>query len=460
MKSRWLIIFFAALCVFVINKKQYGERNFFEWDKNGYYLYLPAIFIYNDLAHFSFYDSMQQRYQLDDNEVWYIHPQPDGTKLNKYAVGTALFEMPFFLLAHLFCSLSPDIVADGYSIPYRFSVIASNLFWVVLGLFILRKFLSYYFNDSIVFITLLCIAFGTNIFTYTAFDHGMSHPYSFFLFAALMLVTHMYYTTRRANYFYALALCMGLITIARPVNLLAVIIPFFWSINSIDTFKTRIVQPAKKIPVLLSGLVVFICVCLLQMCYWKYATGHWVYFSYENEGFVFSDPEIWKGLFSYRKGWFIYTPIAFVAIVGFYSLWLKNKGLFLPLALFTAIIIYVTFSWYNWYYGGSFGCRPLIDILPVLALPLASLVERSMQKAKKALNYSFLALLCGLIALNMFQSYQYSTGTIPVDRVTKAYYWRIFFKTAATDKDRSYLISDQEYWDGVNEMVGKVKKRP
>ena len=51
-----------------------------------------------------------------------------------------------------------------------------------------------------------------------------------------------------------------------------------------------------------------------QMIYWNEMTGHWLYFSYgSDERFFFGDPAIIKGLFSYRKGLFIYTPLLLFA---------------------------------------------------------------------------------------------------------------------------------------------------
>ena len=62
-----------------------------------------------------------------------------------------------------------------------------------------------------------------------------------------------------------------------------------------------------------------------QMIYWKEMTGRWLYFSYgSDERFFFGDPAIIKGLFSYRKGLFIYTPLLLFAFAGVISLWLKT----------------------------------------------------------------------------------------------------------------------------------------
>src|SRR5690606_36996632 len=92
--------------------------------------------------------------------------------------------------------------------------------------------------------------------------------------------------------------------------------------------------------------------------------------------------------------------------------------------LFFAIIIYVTFAWWCWWYGGSFGCRPMVDFLPLLCLPLAALFT-DVFEMKLRIKVLFSLLVVGMIALNMFQSYQYSIYILHDSKMTKAYYWHV-----------------------------------
>ena len=45
------------------------------------------------------------------------------------------------------------------------------------------------------------------------------------------------------------------------------------------------------------------------MLYWKHIMGTFFFYSYDQEGFFFGNSHVLDGLLSYRKGWFIYTPI-------------------------------------------------------------------------------------------------------------------------------------------------------
>ena len=57
----------------------------------------------------------------------------------------------------------------------------SSLFWVMMGLFVLRRLLLRYFTPSATAITLVLIGLGTNLFFYTVHEGPMSHGYNFAL---------------------------------------------------------------------------------------------------------------------------------------------------------------------------------------------------------------------------------------------------------------------------------------
>src|SRR5690554_5301460 len=98
---------------------------------------------------------------------------------------------------------------------------------------------------------------------------------------------------------------------------------------------------------------------------------------------------------------------------------------FWALLLFLPLFLYVTFSWWCWWYGGSFGARTLIDILPFMALPLAALITWMMQRKMRAI---LLIIPAFLLYLNQFQSWQYHHDIIHYDSMTWEGYKAAFFK--------------------------------
>jgi hypothetical protein len=410
------------------------------YDETGYYLYLPAAFIYKDLGKLAFNPEITAKYNLSNNAKWYaIYDQPKtGFKLNKYAVGTSVFQLPFFLIAHVFCCQKNPYPHDGYSMPYMMAIVFANLFWLVLGLAFLRKFLLRYFTDPVTAVTLILIALGTNLFFYTTFIHGMSHTYSFAAFSLLLFATERWYSTERKGFAILIGALLGLIMITRPTNIVVALVPLLWEYKD-GILKDKIGFYRRQAGSILFATLAFTAFLMLQLSYWKYVTGDWVHFSYEGEGFDFLHAQIGNGLFSYRKGWFVFTPIAFLGVLGLLPLMLQNKRLALNIFIFLGVIVYVVFSWEAWWYGGSFGCRALIEALAIVAIPLAALIQWLFSKRKLWVDGFLVSVLTFCIYLNFFQSFQLMACQATWEFNNESFYWQTFLKYNVTDDDRKLL---------------------
>ena len=300
------------------------DHNQFTSDACGYYIYLPATFIYHDLGHMDFYPALDSEYHHSLG-INYSLRFVKGKTLDKYPVGVAIFELPFFLIANSYCRATLQYKANGFTLPYQVGGMLGNIFWAIVGLFVLRRFLNRYFNDNITAITLLCIAFGTNLYVYATFIVGMSHVYSFFLFSWLLLLTDSWYRDPDSKLTTIMTgLVAGLIFIVRPVNIIALLVPLLWMVGSRATLKARLMLFAGHYRQVLLMCQAFCLVAFVQFSYWKLITGHWLVYSYDGERFDFLHPNIVNGLFSYRKGWFLYTPLALIGLSGFFF---SGKGI-------------------------------------------------------------------------------------------------------------------------------------
>jgi hypothetical protein len=234
----------------------------------------------------------------------------------------------------------------------------------------------------------------------------------------------------------------GLIVLIRPVNILVLLFPAFIGITSFSSFWERIQKNWKLI--LIAGVAAFL-VLVPQFIYWKVQTGHFLFNSYMDQGkFYFLRPQIINGLFSYRKGWLIYTPVMIFALLGL--IWMKKRAanLFLPILVFITINIYVVYSWWCWWYGGCYGSRPMIDIYGIMAIPLAAFIEK-IWKSKAVVKGIVGIILLGFIWLNQFQTSQYRTSLLHWDSMTEESYWGIFGKkTWPEGYDKMIKVPDYE----------------
>lgn len=436
--KKLFIVLTLILTVYLIEafSLQRWKSDLFTFDVAGYYIYLPAVFIYNDLPHLDYYSYVDDTYHPTGAKAYAIFPQAEtGKKAIKYSMGVAIGELPLFLAAQAYVNNSKDYKADGYTIPYRSAVVFSTLLWTMIGLFFLGRFLMNYYNATTAALTLLIIAFGTNLYAYTVVDVGMSHAWMFLLFSVILYHTERLYRSFKPRHFYWLGAFIGLATLSRPTDVLIVLVPLLWGISSRDL---RIFL-GKNIDHLAGGAVSFLAVMMLLFSYWKYTTGHWLHFSYEGEVFDFLDPEIFNGLFSYRKGWFLYTPVAFIGMLGLMPLYRYNRNMALIVALFFALTIYVVFSWACWFYGWSFGCRALVEALAVLSIPLGAIIHFLVARKNWWLRSIAIAVFGFFIWLNIYQTHQYMEGALPGDSITKEYYWRVWNVMHATDEDRKFL---------------------
>ncbi len=449
MKSRLVILLFSIVSFYIIcNTSKKWEWWVFKWDKSGYHLYLPAFFIYKDIAKLEFYKYIDDAYMpTGDLREYELNPLPNGNKVNKYSIGVAVHEAPFFVAAHYVNKYIIKYPPDGYSVPYQWGAIISNLCWVIAGLFILRRFLRRHYSDTITAITLLGIAFGTNLYYYTVFSPGMAHSYLFFDFALVLYATHMLYSTHKSKYYYLLGLALGLVCITRVSDMVILLIPVLWGVSNANVLLNRLKQWVQDSRHIIGALFVFFCVVTIQLAYWKHVTGSWIYDGYTDEGFVWSSPAIIKGLFSFRKGWFVYTPLALFMVLGIFSMRKRHSQYIPAIVIYLLVNLYIVFSWWNWWYGGGFGARALAEALVIMSFPLAALTEQLIIGKRKLLIAASGTLLALLIALNMFQSYQAYKNIIHWDSMTRGYYFRVFLKTNVSEEDTKYLMPEGEKYD-------------
>jgi hypothetical protein len=443
-----ILLAYSLLSSFSNGKWKSGE--ILNWDIVGYYHYLPATMIYQDLGNMNFLDSIDKNYNLCGGAFskYGIHKSKE-TKFscNQYPCGVAIFELPLFTIAHVWATISKQDKNDGYSSPYQHAVAMSSILFVFLGLFILRKFLSNFFTDFSIAISLLIIYLGTNLFQYTVGNPGMSHPYLFFITSSILLLTYKWYNNPKTSYSILIGICIGLAAISRPIDILIFLIPLLWNNNFSNRNTTKIkylLNNKKQIVIVIISTII---TTFPLIFYWKYTTNHWLYYSYtENDYFEFNRLRIVEGLLSYRKGWFVYSPLLILGFVGMFFIPKKHQLQFykLPFTVFFILIIYLVFSWHNWIYGWGLGCRALIQTIPLLAIPMCFFTEYIFNK-NRLIRISYSILLIAFVSFSIFQTWQYNKGIIHGTMMNKKYYWSVFFKTSVTEKDLKIIQDLEEY---------------
>jgi hypothetical protein len=409
-------------------------------DGLGYYAYLPALLIDHDISYHNVTGREKKILGYDRYEPGYLVKSGERV-VNKYFAGEALLLLPFFLIA-IFFSWVSGIEISGYSFFFQLLTGLGALFYLFLGLYYLKKILRYIkIQPMLIAVIIVAILMGTNLFYYSLWQPCMSHVYSFFAInGALWYFCRTIQNPRLKNILIA-GLFFGLTVLIRPTNgIIILLVPFLF--NTLEEVKIAIGFLLKRKLSCFLFFLGFLTVVSIQFILWHIQTGHWIIWSYKDEGFLFRHPQIINELFSYRKGLFIYTPLILLSLMGCFRLLNRNITRFFSIALFLVLSIYIISSWWNWYYGDSFGARAFIDYYGIYALLLAILLRH---KESKTSTILVIILLFPFVALNLFQTWQYTHYIIHPDSMNKVKYQYVFLKA-----DSVY----QNCFGGVNEIPG------
>ncbi|NQU84596.1 MAG: glycosyltransferase family 39 protein [Mariniphaga sp.] len=395
---KFFIIFYAlgitGNLIYKNTKHIPAEKFVMRSDSEGYYQYLPHFFIYD-------WDDMGKMHWAKDYKP--------GVKLNMYTCGIAIMQIPFFFIAH-FSSIYFELEADGYTSVYFMWILLATIFYVGLGLLFLYKSLRRYFSKKISFWTTLLIFFATNLYYYSLISPGMSHAYSFSLISMFVYFVPRFYDKQCFKNILMVSIPLGLATLIRPTNILIVLYFFFYGITNINDFRNRLKLFFKNWYYILTMLIVGIVIFIPQMLYWHTITGKYIFYSYRDEGtfpFLWS-PKILTVLFGARNGWYIYTPLMFLASCSLIYLVIKKKLNSLATLIIMIVIIYINSSWWRPTFSSATGYRALIGFYPFMVIPLAFLLNK-IYTQKRIVKIAFTFLLVIFVVYNLLFNYQYNS---------------------------------------------------
>ena len=389
---RLLFLLLIPIAIYLsFDANQYPDKLIWS-DMEGYYVYLPATFIYGG------FDKVQVR----DKD--YLKVLPGTNKIyTKYTCGPAMLEAPFFLAAH---ALSGPLgyPSDGHSAIYSYGLMMAGVFYALAGLLLLWPVVRRHFSRAASVIALGGLLFGTNLYYYTFVQPAMSHIYGFFLFAALLWLTERWLVQPENRWYWILAgVLSAWLTLVRPTNIVILLYPLYrWWQQTADK-KAFLRAHAQHLGLALgAGFLMFV----PQLSYWHYMTGNWVTWSYTNEAFIYwKAPKLFKVLFGAWNGWILYSPIVLFPLAGIFlglrQDRLGERGMLVVLTLAT----YLFASWWAWWFGGAFGHRCYVEFYALLALPFAAVVEK--MRAGRIGQIALVVLIGLCVYYNLGLTYHY-----------------------------------------------------
>lgn len=427
------------------------------FDSYGYYMYLPHLFEKGHL-NISKEWAEKRQYEYCDKSipVYQFSATENGNVINIYHMGLALVELPSYTVAHFYASWTGH-KTDGFSTPFRVAFYINALLFIFVGIHFLRRLLLLYFNENISSLVLISIFFASNIFATYLFMFQLQHLYLFALNTMMLYYLFRYLRDFRKKHLLFSALIFGLTCFIRPTQALWGIVPLILLVKEFGLTTTLWKQLA------LYPLFAFL-FNIPHVLYWKMIGGEFLMLNLHTEDLILEDPNIVNFLFSFQKGWFVYSPIFLLIIPAFIYLFKQKRNLFWALFLFTTFTIWVLSSWECWWYAASFGSRVMVDGYAVMALLIGfGLMKLWQWKITKWIAVLFI-FMC--LPLNLLQSYQYNNGYLDCERMTSQHYWYIFGKTTIENYNgellkinRADLNWPQQVKDSRNKRLKLVNKK-
>lgn len=407
-------------------------------DGKAYYAYLPALFIYQDPT-YSFIEKMEDTYYPEDHSQFkdFRNEQRNGKFVNKTFPGLSVLYAPFFFVS-IFLAWVFGYAVDGYSAPFQWGIAFSHVVYFFIGLrFLLSFFRQLKIEDRVSYLLFTVLLFGSNCWYYLVYDHSVSHIHSFFLTCVLLWTMQKFLHSKNSNYLGLAGIVLSLLVIIRPTNAVMVLfIPFLLQLRGVsmkELFTSNYIQ----IKPLIKPSIVCLAIISLPFLLWKWQSGLWIVYSYNEEGFNFSNPQVLNFLFSYEKGWFVWTPLIFVSLLtGIFILAKRSFSVVLWFLLPLVVIVFVLSSWWIWTFGSGFGQRTVIEYLPYLIIGTALFANKY---KKIGLFYSIAVPFC---FLSVFQGYQITNSILNGGETTKTTYWQHFLQWK---RDAPSVPLDEKY---------------
>jgi hypothetical protein len=437
---KWILVISVLICSLFYYFWGTSKTPFYG-DSLGYYYYLPATFIHNNLDSIEYLPTDQN---IDVGVLEYARGTKrefvqgkTGNFIIQYNYAVALMELPFFAIAHWYCKLSGQ-TANGFSNPYIWAVRLSTLCYALLGLYLLFKSLKYFYKENIALLTTCLILIGSNFFWFAFIQTGMVHIIIFALYAVVIYFTILVHQQPKPLYFIVIAIASGIIIVSRATDFFCLGIPLLFNVYNKASIKQKwsfLLINKKKVFI---ASLFFIAIVFIQLLYWKIIGGWWIIDSYKNQHFNFKHPHLNQGLFGGNNGWLVYTPIMFFALAGcLLTSYIKHLRWFIWVYL--PLYLIITYSWWCFNYINGFGSRPMVNIYPILAFPLAGFLSFVLQQ-KNIWRWLFATLTVFFIHVNLMLTYHRAKNNLWSDESNLKYNLRLLFKTQPSYND--LIIAD------------------
>ncbi len=359
------------------------------WDDSFYYFWLRSFFVDGD---FDFSNEIKYCDTFDENTRLHALSMPlteRGYLPNKYPIGWALSSAPWYLLGDAITRLinlfGGELLTDGYGPYYQLMIMIGQWVYAWLSLFFAYKISCRYLNRDNAFFAVAITWSASALFYYQNIQLSMAHNLSFFAITGCYWVTLLIREKTKSLFLWiSLAVLSATLILSRLQGAVYLLYPAVVILSLL--YKDR-----KLYPYLIVFILIGIIALLPQLYAWKILYGQYLPYTYEGEGFNWLAPNLRGVLFSPYHGWFYWTPIIFIALLGFISwIWKLRNSEAVTWGIGLLATVYLNASWHDSTFGASFGSRAFEGATLFAIIGLGEIIQLS--DARKRLRYIFIVI--------------------------------------------------------------------
>lgn len=332
-----------------------------------------------------------------------------GLPINVAPIGTGLFWLPSFALAHVLVLLArafgSHVAADGFSDPYIFAITTTSYIYGCIGLLFCYALSRRIFDQLDSTVAVVASWLATPVIFYTVIAPPWSHATS--LMTVSLFLWYWYRTRglegRTWRQWVLLGFLGGLVMLIREQDALFLAVPGLEALVAVAgilrgrlpvsllTPGSRQIEAAPRPqPVFIGGEsktqqlvswiggvalmgIVAAVVFIPQVITYVVITGHMGPSKVVSSKFNWLSPNFLNVLFSPEHGLVPWTPFFAVALLGLVLLWRRDRLLTGVLLISFLMQVYIAGSFLTWQSASSFGQRRFINSTAIFVLGFAAL---------------------------------------------------------------------------------------
>ena len=378
----WLLLLAFLVSLPAVTTRIYAS------DEIQYFAYLRSLWFDHDLSfeneYKHFYEAGVARSQ-NFHETFLERTTETGRRINFATIGCGLLWAPFYAAADAGIQIANmqgrRIARDGYSHAYVASVAYASAVYGLLALMLsvqAVRLLSDHWPKLAprAVPSAVLVWVGTPLLFYMYIAPPMSHATSAFA-VALFVVTWL-----RARETWALG---GLVALGAATALMAMVREqdaFFAVGAALDFLHAQVTRrdggTARRFAHAAAGIVAAGLAFTPQALAYLTLNGHIGPSRLVARKMTWTAPHAMEVVASPAHGFFVWTPLALLAIIGLFVLLRRLAAADRPVAVclivMTAIQIYVAGSVESWTVAGAFGQRRFVALTPILTVGIAALL--------------------------------------------------------------------------------------